>query len=50
MLSWGTVNGVMAAYPITRDLDLVRIPPDMTHVSFAINGGCTVTITELVTP
>lgn len=50
MLSWGTVNGVMQAYPVTRDADLVRIPSGMTRLYYEFAGGVVATIVELVAP
>lgn len=47
MLSWGTANGTMVAYPVTRDLDIVQIPPGMTIVYYEFAIGVTATITEL---
>lgn len=51
MLSWGTeAHGAMVAYPVTRDLDLVRIPLGMDTLWFEFASGVTATITELPTP
>ncbi len=50
MLSWGTSNGVLASYPITRDLDLVELPAGMTIVYYEFIGGVTATIVELASP
>lgn len=50
MLSWGTANGAMVAYPVTRDLDLVQIPVGMTDLWYEFAGGVTATIVELGAP
>lgn len=49
-LTWCTDNGCMKAYPITRTLDLVQLPADMTTVYYAMGEGITATITELSAP
>jgi hypothetical protein len=50
MLSWGTANGAMVSYPVTRDLDLVHIPPGCGTVFYEFVGGVTATIVELSAP
>jgi hypothetical protein len=50
MLSWGTENGAMVAYPVTRDLDLVQLPPGMDTVWYEFNPAVTATIVELASP
>lgn len=50
MLSWGTANGAMVAYPITRDLDLVELPAGLDTVWYEFIGGVTAVITELSGP
>lgn len=50
MLSWGTANGAMQSYPVTRDLDLVQLPAGLDTVWFEFIAGVTATITELAAP
>lgn len=50
MLSWGTANGAMAAYPVTRDLDLVALPAGMDTLWYEFASGVTATIVELAAP
>lgn len=50
MLSWGTSNGAIESYPVTRDLDLVQLPSGMTTVWYEFITGISVIITELSTP
>lgn len=50
MLSWGTANGVLTAYPVTRDLDLVQLPAGMNIVYYEFVSGVTAVITELGGP
>lgn len=50
MVSWGTPNGVLSAYPVTRDLDLVELPAGMTIVYYEFIDGVTATIVELASP
>lgn len=50
MVSWGTENGTMQAYPVTRELDLVQLPAGMTMLYFEFASGITATITELAAP
>lgn len=50
MLSWGTSNGAMVAYPVTRDLDLVQLPVGMDTVWYEFNLAVTATIVELSSP
>lgn len=50
MVSWGTANGAMVAYPITRDLDLVQLPTGMDTVWYEFAIGVTATIVELDSP
>lgn len=50
MLSWGTANGTMTAYPITRQLDLVALPGVMDTVWYEFAIGVTATIVELLAP
>jgi hypothetical protein len=50
MLSWGTANGAMSAYPVTRDLDLVQLPSGMDTVWYEFVSGVTATIVEQATP
>lgn len=51
MISWGTVaHGAMAAYPVTRQLDLVAVPAGMDTVWYEFAAGVTATITELAAP
>lgn len=50
MLSWGTANGAMVSYPVTRDLDLVEIPAGLDTVWYEFAIGVTAVITELSGP
>jgi hypothetical protein len=50
MISWASANGAMAAYPVTRDADLVALPPGMTTLYYEFASGITATITELTSP
>lgn len=50
MISWGSDNGAMTAYPVTRDLDLVQLPAGMTTLWYEFATGVTAVITELATP
>lgn len=50
MLSWGTANGAMVAYPVTRDADLVQLPAGMSTVWYEFASGVTAVITELTAP
>jgi hypothetical protein len=50
MISWGTANGAMTAYPVTRDLDLVEIPAGMDTLWYEFAAGLTATIIELASP
>lgn len=50
MLSWGTANGAMQSYPVTRDLDLVHIPSGLDTLWYEFIAGVTATITELASP
>ncbi len=47
MLRWGTTHGVMTAYPVTSDTDLVALPAGITIVYYEFASGITATITEL---
>jgi hypothetical protein len=49
-LSWGSSNGVMNRYIVTRDLDLVNVPDGMTELHYEFADGITATIVELATP
>jgi len=49
-ISWGTANGVMNRYIVTRDLDLVELPVGMTELHYEFADGITATITELGAP
>lgn len=49
-LSWGTANGAMARYIVTRDLDLVALPTDMDTLWYEFASGITATIVELAAP
>lgn len=49
-LSWGTANGVMNRYIVTRDLDLVEVPVGMTELHYEFADGITATIVELEAP
>lgn len=49
-ISWGTANGAMNRYIVTRDLDLVELPAGMTVLYFEFALGATATITELAAP
>lgn len=50
MISWGTDHGAMAAYVVTRLIDLVQLPPGMTILYYEFAPGITATITELAAP
>jgi hypothetical protein len=50
MISWGSDNGVMTAYPVTRELDLVAIPAGMTVLHYEFADPIAATITELTEP
>lgn len=50
MLSWGTGNGAMTAYPVTRDADLVALPANMTTLWYEFVSGVTAVVTELAAP
>lgn len=50
MLSWGTENGAMVAYPVSRDFDLVQLPAGMTTVWYEFESGASAVITELSAP
>jgi len=50
MVSWGTANGAMTAYPVTRDLDLVELPAGMDTLWYEFATGVTATIQELGAP
>lgn len=51
MLSWGTSgSGAMAAYPVTRLLDLVELPAGMDTVWYEFAPGVVAVISELATP
>lgn len=50
MLSWGTANGAIVAYPITRLLDLVELPVGMDTLWYELADGITAVITELASP
>jgi len=50
MLSWGTSNGAMVAYPVSRDLDLVKLPSGLDTVWYEFATGVTAVITELSGP
>jgi hypothetical protein len=49
LLSWGTANGIMTAQPITRDLELIALPPGMLRLAYSLANGVTATITEMAT-
>lgn len=50
MLSWGTTHGIMTAYPVTRDLDLVELPAGLSEVHYEFFSGVLATIVELAAP
>lgn len=50
MLSWGTANGTLVSYPVTRDIDLVELPSGMLTVYYEFEVGVTATIVELASP
>jgi hypothetical protein len=50
IISWGTANGTLLAYPVTRELELVSIPAGMTILSYYFAPGVTATITEMAAP
>lgn len=50
MISWGTANGAMTAYPVTRDLDMVELPAGMDTLWYEFVSGVTATIVELSSP
>jgi hypothetical protein len=50
ILTWQTVNGAMLAYPITRSLELIKLPPNMTSIGYYLVSPITATITELPSP
>lgn len=50
MVSWGTANGAITAHPITRDLELLQLPPGQNTLWYAFVSGVTAVITELTGP
>lgn len=50
MISWGTANGAMTAYPVTREVDLVEVPAGMDTLWYEFASGITAVITELADP
>jgi hypothetical protein len=50
LVSWGTANGAMETYPVTRDLDLVQLPPGMTMFWYNFASGVTATVNPRAAP
>jgi hypothetical protein len=50
MVSWGTANGHETAHVVTREIELIPVPANMTLLAYEFASGLTATITELGAP